>query len=175
MSSEKIIQKIQCTMRRLSVGINIWAAVAGASIAILVALSAIMRYTIHSPFLWSDEVAGFLYFMFSFAALPLAFVEKKHIAIQLLFERIPKPARNYVNLCNYLFALVYLSVFTKVAWEHCLVTYKLHSISINAHLLIFPWQVVMPIFLGFFVLLVFIELIQVVQTVSKKGKEEVHK
>lgn len=163
MKPEESSLKISRIVGRFSEYFNWFAAVAGGIIFGLVSLSAIMRYAIGRPFLWSDEICGFLLFVFCFASLPIAFATKSHMIVTFFSDRIPQPAKDYVRIAVRVFALVYVAIFAKVAFQYSFVTYRLHSLSLNAALPIFPWQVSMPIVLVLTGVLILVEVIEIIR------------
>ena len=132
----------------LSDRINWLAAAAGLTIVVLVVVSAAMRYVVGSPFSWSDEVVGFLYFLFSFAALPLAFSKRQHPRVEALTRLLRQSSQQLLVAINYVAGLAYLLVFTCQAWPYVLQTLRIGSVSLSGRLPLFPWQLAMPVLLS---------------------------
>jgi len=64
----------------------------------LVFLNVVLRYGFHSGIIWTDEVTEIVMTILIFAGAVLALVQRQHISMTLLVERLPDPAVRVIAL-----------------------------------------------------------------------------
>ena len=74
-----------------------WFSYVGGAVTIImmlmVVLDVILRFTFNRPILGSVEIASYMLSIIAFTTIPLVESERMHIAIPLLFDRLPKKVR----------------------------------------------------------------------------------
>lgn len=135
-------------LHRFAICLNFLAAAAGSALFILVLLSSVMRYVAGAPFRFTEEIVGLLFISLSFLALPLAYIQRRHIRLGMVADNAhPLIARILVILS--LVALIAFSMMTGIT----MLNEALFSLSLNAKselsdIPLFPWMLVPPISLA---------------------------
>ena len=80
--------------RALSV---VCAVILGAMLVVVFA-GVVMRYVLHMPFTWGDELARFLQIWLTFLGASLAFLVGGHASIQMLIDRLPEKANRITRV-----------------------------------------------------------------------------
>ncbi len=121
---------------------------AAALLAVLcffVAISAIMRYLVGSPFRFTEELVGLLFVATVFLTLPLCFVLNRNISMSLIVDRLPAGVRRITDVFGFLACLAFVWLFGSASLQFALQSLNLESRSDMAELLLWPWMLVMPI------------------------------
>jgi TRAP-type C4-dicarboxylate transport system permease small subunit len=126
----------------------------------LVVLSSLMRYVYGAPFSFTEELVALLYMSSIFLAVPLATVERVHVAIAVLPKKLMHLLRYPLRLLACLIMIAFCVWFTVVAYEFMAQSYSFHSRSEQAEILLWPWMAIMPVSMGFVVLISLLHLIQ---------------
>lgn len=77
---------------------------------ILIFLQVFTRYVLGDAMSWTEEASRYLFIWLIFLSVGIAFVEKRHIAIDLIMERLPKTLQRVLQQFVYIL-LMALSVF----------------------------------------------------------------
>lgn len=116
MNRRRWIERLEAASRRL----NLWALWLGGTALVLMAahvsLDAFGKYLFSFPIPATLEVVAY-YYMPAVAALPIAYVEARngHVAVEMLFDRLPAKARRVVQLFNALVMLGFIGLLTWLA------------------------------------------------------------
>ena len=82
-----------------------------AAIFVLVFLNVVLRYGFGTSLSWAEEVARFLMIWGAFLGAGLALREGRHVAIDVLQDRLPAPARRLLRMAIAVVVLVFLAGF----------------------------------------------------------------
>lgn len=77
---------------------------------ILIFVQVFSRYVMGNAIGWTEEASRYLFIWLIFLSIGISFVEKKHISIDIVLDRLPKGVQKAVQQFVYLILLV-LSVF----------------------------------------------------------------
>jgi len=69
------------------------------SIAIIVSLSVFFRYVLNNSLTWSEEISKYLMVWMVFVGAPIAMLESRHIAIEILPNLFKPKLRAFIFLC----------------------------------------------------------------------------
>ncbi len=75
-------------------------------IVVVVSAQVFSRKVLHSSIRWSEEVTLVLMVWMAFISMAIGVREKLHIAIEMFFNKLPKPAQKVFNAVNNLFAAI---------------------------------------------------------------------
>ena len=137
---------------------------------VVVGLSVIFRYIVNMPLLFVDDLCGLLYVALTFLALAYVFVDKRHIRITFLFNRLPERAQNYLEIAGCLVTLFFLGLFGKEGWVFFYTSYQLQSASETASIPLAPWLFLMPLTLAIFGSFVLVFTIQKVHALVARNR-----
>ncbi|WP_142846303.1 TRAP transporter small permease [Telmatospirillum sp. J64-1] len=85
--------------------------------AVLVFLNVVLRYLFDSGITWSEEMSRYVFVFMIFFGAALAFIEKQHLAADLLSELLPPWLRRlFVTLCSLLMLLA-LGLMIDGSWQ----------------------------------------------------------
>ena len=93
---------------------NLDLVLAGIAFIILVAVTfggVIFRYLLSSPIMWAEEVQLWCFLWITFLGAGAAFRYGSHVAVEIVFDLLPKPAQKVLTLVNYIIVmgiLIYL-------------------------------------------------------------------
>lgn len=126
----------------------------------LVTAAAIMRYVARRPLDFTEDLVALLYMAMVFLALPIATVRRAHISISVLPKRIMTLLRHPLRLAASLAMIAYCSWFTLAAFRFASQSLWLSAKSEQANILLWPWMAIMPIAMGFVVVISILHLMQ---------------
>jgi TRAP-type C4-dicarboxylate transport system permease small subunit len=67
-----------------------------AAFIIIVFVQVIFRYVLNNSLSWSEELARILFTQMIFLASPIAVLEKRHIAVDIVLQYLPRAAKRWV-------------------------------------------------------------------------------
>lgn len=68
------------------------------SILVTTVLAVFFRYVLNSPLLWTDEVGRYTMIWLAYLGAPVALRRRGHIALEWLYERLPKVCRKSLDV-----------------------------------------------------------------------------
>lgn len=125
----------------------------------MVMMDVIMRRIFNAPLIFADEVAGYLLVMVTLLGLGYTLKEDGHIQVMVLVQKISERKRFSLRIMwcsvSIVYAVIILIFTAELTWE----SYDLNAFSSNpSQLLLFPFQIVMPIGCLLFLIQLVIEL-----------------
>jgi TRAP-type C4-dicarboxylate transport system permease small subunit len=119
-----------------------------AGIFLLLAGSSIRRYALGSPLSYTEELAGLLFVVTSFAAVPFGVLSGRHIRLLLVWRYLAQPWASWFAVVGDLLAvaIVGLIVVQMVAFAEY--TRQVGARTEISELLLWPWMYVMPLALS---------------------------
>jgi TRAP-type C4-dicarboxylate transport system permease small subunit len=126
--------------RRVSTVLLHAATVCGITLTLFVALSAIMRYMVGSPFSFTEELVGLLFSALVFLALPYVTLHRQHIEVTLLRDCLPAGARRICDLAARALMVLFALWFGRYAFDFAAMSYRLNSRSDMAGIPLWPWM-----------------------------------
>src|SRR5690606_36239084 len=106
--------------------------IASAALAILVCLvaaSAIMRYVVGSPFGFTEEVVGLLFFTMATLAIAYSAFAKREIRVDLLYSLLSSPLQLAGRLISAVSILVFTIWFAWLAWDFFALSWQIGARS----------------------------------------------
>lgn len=147
-------------------------AIAVIVMVLLVTFSSCSRYVFGIAVNYMEEVAGLLLMVVSFSSFAYVFVKRGHIRVELILAMLPKGLKYYLELVNKIILLVYLIIFTKIAYDFVVVSYRLDCHTPDANLYEVPWMAVMPLSGLIFAVVVFMYCLRdIFDMITGKNKE----
>lgn len=139
-------------MQRLEVSINAiarWmicaATIAGIALSAFVALAAIMRYAVGSPFSFTEEIVGLLFATMVFLALPYCTLQGKQIEVTFVVERLPLTWQRVSAIAALVFTVAFCFIYGWFAYEFTEISFMLNARSDMGRILLWPWMALMPL------------------------------
>lgn len=122
------------------------------TMVILIFVQVFSRYVMGSAIGWTEEAARYLFIWLIFLSIGIAFVEKKHISIDLLLDRLPNPLQKALQLFV-LFFVALLLVFLLIQGIDLIETMRKFQQK-SATLQLPMWLVYAALPVGFFFALI---------------------
>lgn len=72
------------------------------------------RYFLNMPFGWTEELARYLLIITAFLGLPVVTQRGEHIAIEMLSDRLPAPARRWLLIAG---EMILIAIVFVLAWQ----------------------------------------------------------
>lgn len=113
------------TFERVMVAVNRWIVIAMMAVmATLVFMNVVSRYIFNHSIIWAEEVSQYLMVWVAFLGAGLALRQGRHVAIEILQDRLPSIARRMTRHLVALLLIVFMGVlivlgfqFTRFAWD----------------------------------------------------------
>ena len=120
---------------------------AGLAVAMsgFVALSAIMRYVLGSPFSFTEELVGLIFTAMVFAGIPIATLRRTHISVTIIPDLLPEWAQRLLDRVAHAVILLFCLWFGKLTWNYLQLTIALNARSSGVQLILWPWTAVLPL------------------------------
>lgn len=130
--------------QRLSRWLTAIAAVCVAAIVLVLVVASTQRYVLSTPIAATEEIAAYLFVALSFAALVGGFVERRHIRLLPLWQRLPARLQNAMLLLGHLAAVGVLALVIRETFDFAWSSYRFGTRSYVADLLEWPWMMIIP-------------------------------
>jgi TRAP-type C4-dicarboxylate transport system permease small subunit len=121
------------------------ATAAGILLTWFVAIAAIMRYVVGSPFPFTEEVVGLLFVIMVFLTLPYCSVENQHIRVTIVSDRLTGRWRTLSALGAVGCALIFCASYGYYAFNFAALSFWLNSTSDIGRFTLWPWMATMPL------------------------------
>jgi TRAP-type C4-dicarboxylate transport system permease small subunit len=128
------------------------ATIVGAT-TLLVVVSSLMRYIFGKPIHFTEELGALFFMVLSVFSLAYVLTIDRHIKITIIFNRIPKTIRSYVELFSYFISIIVIAILIKLTWNFSYLTYNMKGRSPDADIPLFPWMILIPLSLTIFELI----------------------
>lgn len=137
-------------------------AIAGASLAIMMFLMAadvVCRYLFNSPIPGALELVE--YMMAITIPLSIAFcaAQRSHVAVEMIVERLPSPARIGVSMIVTLLMLLFLAIVSRQSFLNIIDSYQSNITSAVLHIPAYPFAVPVALGMSFYTLFLLLQLI----------------
>jgi TRAP-type C4-dicarboxylate transport system permease small subunit len=134
----------------------------------LVTADVILRRVFNAPIIFADEVAGYLLVLVTMMGVGYTLQEDGHIQVNMVYDQLPprKKAFMKAGLCGIgIFYTAVLLVLTgQLTWE----SYRMKAFAPTpSQILLFPFQIFMPIGCALFLFQMVLDLIQSIAFISR--------
>ncbi len=142
----------------------------------LVTADVIMRRVFNAPIIFADEVAGYLLVLVTLMGAGYTLQEGSHIQVNMVYDKLSprKQAVLKIGMCviGILYTLVLLILTAQLTWE----SYRTKAFAPTpSELLLFPFQIFMPIGCALFLFQMTLEMIQSVFSMSRSQQADLPK
>ena len=127
-----------------------------------VALSAIMRYFVGSPFGFTEELVALMFLAMVFFTIPISTVRREHIVVTVCVERVRPPLKRVLALVAALVMVAFSVWFVIESWSTMAFSAKIGARTDQVRLLLWPWMAIMPAIMA---LVAFVALLQLWQAI----------
>ncbi|CUB04539.1 TRAP transporter small permease [Marinomonas fungiae] len=141
----------------------------GAVMALLIFVSAVLRYVVGSPISFSDELASLLFVFLAFSTFPYVLSRGEHIRLTIVTERLAQPMQKIAQIFASIIFLGFASIFIYESYNFVQFSQLLNSHSEVSGILLWPWMALMPCSLG---LCFLIELRAITRVLMLKATKE---
>ena len=100
-------------------------------LVVSITVGIIARYVFRSPFVWTEELSTFLFIWLSFMGAAAASYDKRHVAVDYLYNKMPLSVQHVVKLITFILIMIFmvlLVVSTFILMPH--VPYKSVALKI---------------------------------------------
>lgn len=150
-------------LRRLVFALNTLAVLSAVLMTCMVFLATIMRYFFGSPLIYSDEFVGILFICMAFFAMPVALLQRRHIAVDLIVRKAPHPLRAVFEIIAVLIFICFAVVFIYNAFDFADFSRQIGARSDIGGLLLWPWMMIMPASFTIGILVALIQLLDAIR------------
>lgn len=164
------LNRVEGLLHAISKAGQVLSALSILALVVVVGLGVVFRYVMNAPLQFVDDLCALLYVALTFFAMAYVFVDKGHIRITFLFDRLPKRAQHCLEIAGCLAALIFLTLFTKESWTFFYTTYQLHGTSETASIPLAPWLLLIPLTLSIFVSLVLVFTIKKARALGARNE-----
>jgi TRAP-type C4-dicarboxylate transport system permease small subunit len=121
------------------------ATTAGVILTVFVALSAVMRYVVGSPFAFTEELVGLLFSVLVFLSLPYVTLQRKHIEVTIVTDHYRARLRRFTDIAAHLLVVLFFIWFGKYAFDFALFSFELNSRTDLSGISLWPWMSAMVV------------------------------
>jgi TRAP-type C4-dicarboxylate transport system permease small subunit len=119
---------------------------------LLITLDVILRYVLNSPLAWGQEVTGYMLMAIIFMSIGYCWIEKGHIRMELVYERVSGRGRAILDVLAPLVGLFFWGALAYQGWLDVQSAIDLNETGSETGLPVWPFRLVMTHGLILFVL-----------------------
>lgn len=101
----KLLKSVNKALYRFSKELG--SALLGVLILIITA-HVVARFVFKNPFVWTEELAAFLFIWISFMGAVVASYEKRHVCVDFLVKKLPMTVQDMIKILTYIAILVFM-------------------------------------------------------------------
>lgn len=105
-----------------------------ATMATLVFVNVFARYVLNSSIVWAEEVAQYLMIWIAYLGAGLALREGRHVAVEMLQERLPAPLGRRLRMVVGGLVLAFLGILTLLGLQFALFVWEQETPVLNISL-----------------------------------------
>ncbi len=140
-------------------------------LALAITADAILRYVFNSPTIWVMETSTYLLVVIISLGLAYTQMEKGHVRVDVVINRLPRQAQNWVRVINSIFFFIMVAFLFHLTWDAFMVTVHFGTTSRTAlDIVLAPFQAAIPIGLLVMILLLICNIYS--ETKIALGKSE---
>jgi TRAP-type C4-dicarboxylate transport system permease small subunit len=139
------VQRLEISISAVARWMICAATVAGIVLSVFVALAAVMRYAVGSPFSFTEEIVGLLFAAMVFLALPYCTLQGKQIEVTFVVERLPLTWQRVSTIAALVFTIAFCFIYGWFAYEFTEISFMLNARSDMGRILLWPWMALMPL------------------------------
>ncbi len=166
------MNRLTVVLEKLAQAMNIVAVLAALLMTVVVFSSAVMRYLVGSPLMFSDELAGLLFVSMAFLAMPLGLMQRRHISVDIVARHLPPRLQGLAECLGILIFVVFAVWFIWEAYGFAAFSRMIGSRSDIGSLVLWPWMAIMPLCTLVLTLVALSQLIGAIRVLL--GKETPH-
>jgi TRAP-type C4-dicarboxylate transport system permease small subunit len=142
----------------------------------LVTADVIMRRVFNAPIIFADEVAGYLLVLVTLMGAGYTLQEDSHIQVNMVYDKL-SPRRKAIlkiGMCviGIFYTLVLLILTGQLTWE----SYRTRAFAPTpSELLLFPFQIVMPLGCALFLFQMTLEMVQTLFSIPRPQQADLPK
>ncbi len=117
-------------MKKTKILANLDLVLAGIAFTILVAVTfggVIFRYLLSSPIMWAEEVQLWCFLWITFLGAGAAFRHGSHVAVEIVFDILPKNVQKVLTVVNYLIVMGILLYVCVLGFDLLALMTKIHK------------------------------------------------
>lgn len=134
--------------------------VLAAVMTVIVCYSAIARYFFNSPLGWSEEAAIYLMIWAIYLGVAATFKDDKHVAVDVVMEKLSTRHKPYAHCFHYLVALLFLSVLFWKAVEMVQLSHGMGNRSIATEFPLHYVELAVPVGVALLILQVLAKMLK---------------
>lgn len=142
---------------------NVLAGISAILMTLLVFLATVMRYFMGAPLMFSDELVGLLFVCMAFLAVPMALLQRRHIAVDLVVRHMRGRLRRVIDIVAVLIFIAFAVIFIYNAFDFANFSREIGSRSDIGSLVLWPWMMVMPAAFAVATLIALLQLLDAVR------------
>lgn len=120
---------------------------AGLAVAMsgFVALSAIMRYLLGSPFSFTEELVGLIFTAMLFTGIPACTLRHSHISVTIIPDLLPEWGQRLLDRIAHAVIFLFCVWFGMLTWDYMQLTRTLNARTSGVQMILWPWTAVLPL------------------------------
>lgn len=131
---------------RLSLSLGDIAGVLVLYLVFAITADATLRYVFNSPTIWVMETSTYLLVAMTSLGLAYTLREKGHVRVDVVVNRLPRQAQNWVRVVNSIFFFIMVAFLFYLTWEAFMETVHFGTTSrTGLDITLAPFQAVIPI------------------------------
>lgn len=149
---------------KLLYGTGYLAALVLLAIVGLTMVEVVSRYVLKNPLILSDEFGGYALVAISFLGLAYCAMEKSHIRITFIVERLEPRAAGWLRLATLALGLVFVTVAAWVSWQFLADSFARNMRSNSMLMTPLKWpQMALPVGFTLFAVVMLAQLVKAIQ------------
>jgi TRAP-type C4-dicarboxylate transport system permease small subunit len=144
----RIADRIEMAIEFLARIKTIVAALAAATIVLLLIVSSTQRYIFGRPIAVTEELGSLLFVIVAFMAASESFLTNRQIRTEVIWQLLSERWRGAALIAGHLGSAAVLAIFAWKTWQFAFFSFELGSRSLLTEILLWPFMMVIPVSLA---------------------------
>lgn len=111
-------------------------------------LQILLRRVFHSPLVWAEDLAVFIFIWLTFLGAAILFDKKALISIDAIVDLMPRRIQMVSQIVSNTLVLIFLCYLFNLSWDFMMRQYTL-SYNLGGALLVPSWVIMIPVLISF--------------------------
>ena len=124
-----MIAQLRAVVERCNVALGTISGLGVLVMGLILTYEVVCRYFFNAPTIWAQETATYLYMWTMLAAASYTLQEGKHVAVDLLLERMPPRVRSMLEVATSAVGVAFCAIVSVQAYEMIAATVRFGKVS----------------------------------------------
>ena len=124
-----MLRQLRAVVERCNVALGMVSGLGVLAMGVILGYEVVCRYFFNAPTIWAQETATYLYMWTMLAAASYTLQEGKHVAVDLLLERVPVRLKHVLEVATGAIGAIFCAIVSLQAYQMIEATVRFGKVS----------------------------------------------